>query len=109
MFRYDTLSTDDGEVQIQGLKDEQGNIDKQFVWIEFKDIMTKEYPDQTLVWDYSPYIFKELYEFLQRYVKRELLEGDKKEFEEIYEYLDEDRAQEILELIEEAKKLNWDE
>lgn len=84
-----------------------GRIDKRFVWLEFKEIKSEEYPEQQSVWDNGNYISEKFLPFLLKYKERTLSKEDKKEFSDVYEYLDDDKVEDLIELIETAKNLNW--
>lgn len=84
-----------------------GRVNKQFVWLEFKELKSKDYPDIELVWDNGKYLIDDFLPFLLRYKEKMLIEGDKEEFDDIYEYLDDSKVEDLIELIETAKSLNW--
>lgn len=82
-------------------------ICKDFIWLEFTEIKDKTYPDQNMVWDNSDYLFVTFYKFLNAYLNRSLTPQDKEEFEDIYDYLDDNKCNDLLELLNTAKNLNW--
>ncbi len=89
------------------LEKDNKSVDKQFVWIEFTELKAKGYPDQTLSWDNPSYIFGIFLTFLENYINKSLTPQNKEEFEDIYDYLDDDKVEDLLELLNTAKTLNW--
>lgn len=87
----------------------KGEVEKDWVWLEFNEIKDKKYPEQNMVWDNSSYIFEEFYSFLKRWKERQISDEDKIEFADVLDYLNEDKVEDLIELLETAKKLNWNE
>jgi len=85
-----------------------GEVEEDWIWFEFSEIEAgiKDRPDITLVWDNSDYLINTFYPILQRFVSRTLTKEDKEEMKEVYTSLEND-AEEILEIFEKAKELNW--
>lgn len=82
-------------------------VDKKWVWLEFKELKSKQYPKQELVWDNPNYLKEELYEYLKCYLANTVTKAQKEEFEDISDYMDKEKAEDLLELLEIAKDLNW--
>jgi hypothetical protein len=59
-------------------------------------------------WDNREYIFQNFKQFLIRYKERMLLPSDKEEFEEIWQILNDEEVEVLLELIDAGEKLEWD-
>lgn len=59
------------------------------------------------VWDNHEWIFLEFYPFLNRYLDRKLHETDSEEFKEDLQWLTEDIAEQIKDVLEEGLKLGW--
>lgn len=103
------ITTDSNSYSLECfLNTKTGEVDKDWVWFEFSKIEAgyKDRPDITLVWDNSDYLINTFYPILQRFVSRTLTEEDKEEMKEVYTSLEND-AEEILEIFEKAKELNW--
>lgn len=81
--------------------------DKSWVWLEFTKLKNENYPEQNLVWDNPDYLKEELYEYLKCYLANTVTKAQKKEFEDISDYMNKEKAEDLLELLEIAKDLNW--
>lgn len=80
--------------------------EKEWVWLEFKELKGKKYIDQNLVWGNSDYLIATFYPFLLDYRNRKLTDFQLEEFSDIYDYLDEDKVEDLIEIFEVAKQLN---
>lgn len=70
-----------------------------FPYLEFSNIY----------WDNESFIFETFYDFLIRYVDHRLVEAsDDKLFEELKDLLTDDWAADMIEIIEQGLKFNWD-
>lgn len=109
MYLSSKITTDDSLYSLECLLNTKtGLVEQQWVWFTFEEIEAgvKDRPDIKLVWDSSEYLMKTFYHILQRFVNRTLTEEDKEEIKEVYTSLKND-AEEILEIFEKAKELNW--
>lgn len=107
MFKYDIISSENGEVILEGYKGQEDEVKPQWVTIEFTEVMNKEFPKQTLMWDNPAFIFGKFYKFLKRWEKKELKKKDKKNFSDIWDILTTELVKDMIEMLEEAKRLNW--
>lgn len=107
MFKYDRISSENGEVILEGYKGQEDEVKPQWVSIEFPEVMNKEFPKQTLMWDNPAFIFGKFYKFLNRWKKKELKKKDKENFSDIWEILSDDLVEDLLEMLEEAIRLGW--
>lgn len=60
-----------------------------------------------IYWDNEDYIFVRFRQFLKRWKDRELISDDKKEFKEIWDLLNKDSVDDLIEMIEQALKRGW--
>lgn len=104
MMQYHTIADELDEIKITVLKNKKGFYGPS---IEFTQIKDKEYPQLTLSWDNPDFIFVTFRDFLKRYINRELLENDKKEFKGIWKILSKKVAKELLKMIIKAEKQGW--
>lgn len=103
MFYTEVLSTQDGDVTLSRIE-----YDNNFVWITFTKLKDKQYPDQELIYDYSPYIFNEFKAFLYRYQNKHETNEDHLIAKELCGVLEiEGMVEDIIELIKHAEKLKW--
>lgn len=116
VFQTKYLTTSSDLFQLGALCENQisDKIDKDWIWLEFKEIKDEEFPDQQLIWDNSSYLFETFYPFLLRKLNHKLKKEDYIEFADILSYLNEGNVKEstskttdLIELLETAKQLNW--
>lgn len=63
--------------------------------------------DEQIMWDNEQYIFGEFKPFLIRWKKRELLPHDKMEFITIWDKLNEDSVEDLLEILSAGEEMGW--
>lgn len=107
MYKYNTIASENDLAKLECFLNKEGLPDKEWVWLEFLQLKSKEYPEQTLSWDNPGWIFGKFYKFLNRWKNRDLKKKDKETFSDIYSILTDDTVEELLEMLEEAKRLNW--
>jgi hypothetical protein len=105
MMQYHTIANDDDEIKISVGVDEKGKY--YMPYIIFEEIKDIQFPDLSLVWDNEDFIFGEFKAFLHRWKHRTLLPEDTTEFEEIWDILDEETVEELIEMLELALKQKW--
>jgi hypothetical protein len=91
------------------IEEDMTTVWKDTVWLEFTELRDENYPNQTLSWDNSSYLWNELTQYLENKVKFTLTEKQLEEFKDIHEYMNLDNCFDLLELLSTAKQLNWHE
>ena len=81
--------------------------DKLWVWLEFNGLKNKEYPEQNIIWDNPKYLIYKFYPFLINYLNDKITTEEYVEFSFILPYLDKDKVEDLIELFETAKQLDW--
>lgn len=107
MFKYDRISSENGEVILEGYKSKGDVVDPKWVTIEFTEVMNKEYPTLTLCWDNPEWIFGKFYKFLYRCDEGRNKKKDRENFSDIWDILTTELVKDMIEMLEEAKRLNW--
>jgi hypothetical protein len=108
MFQTTTIHDVNGTIKLSCFM-ENGEIDKDFVWLEFEELKDDEYPQFSLEWDNPEYLFNEFYQFLHRWKDRICKYEDQLEFKEVWNYFeeDEDIVPELIEMFDVALKQGW--
>lgn len=81
--------------------------EKEWVWLEFKELKDKKYPEQNLVWDSSNYLIDKFYPFLINYLNNKITTEQYVEFSDVLPYLNKEKVEDLIEIFETAKQLNW--
>ena len=109
MYLSSKITTDSNLYSLECLLNTKtGLVDQKWIWFTFEEVEAgiKDRPDIKLVWDNPNYLTNTFYPILQRFVSRTLTEEDKQQVLDVYTSLEND-AEEILEIFEKAKELNW--
>jgi len=107
MFKIDRIYSENAEVILDGYKGQGDVVKPDWVTIEFPEIMNKEYPEQTLMWDNPRFIFGKFYKFLYRWEEGRLKKKDKETFSDIWHILTDELVEDVIEMLEEAICLGW--
>lgn len=110
MWQSTTIHSDNDEITLKCLCDGDRLPDKQFVWITFKELKSKVYPEYDLEWDNPPYIFEIFYEFLHRLRDGSTVSKDKKLISKrVWKYLmkNDSLVDDLIEMLDEAIKQGW--
>ena len=107
MFKYDRISSENGEAILEGYKGKGDIVKPDWVTIEFPELRHEEYPDQTLMWDNPSFIFGKFRKFLSRWQRKELKKKDKENFSDIWGILTDEVVMDFVEMLEEAERLGW--
>lgn len=107
MFKYDRISSENEEVILEGYKGQEDEVKPQWVSIEFTEVMNKEFPKQTLMWDNPAFIFGKFYKFLYRCDEGRNKKKDKENFSDIWDILTTELVKDMIEMLEEAIRLGW--
>lgn len=106
MYKFNTIKSDNEEVELVCLYSRTTGLSSS-VWIDFKSIMNKEYPEQTLMWDNEDFIFGKFYRFLNRWDKKRLKKKDEENFKDIWPILTDELVGEMLEMLDSAIMDGW--
>lgn len=100
---YTTIANWDGTIELSGGLDfnEEGNLKPRISWISL------EFKDLEITWDVGEYIFNEFHYFLLNWKSRIITVEQATEFAVFIPYLTEDKVEDLLEILETAKKLEW--
>jgi len=101
-FIYKTICTCDDNNRICANFDEERM--KYYMPYLHMDIHGKN-----LVWDNFTFVVEEFYPFLKRWQEKKITIADELQYPEIWDLLTEDWAADIIEIIEKAIELKWDE
>ena len=80
---------------------------KSKAWIEFDNVKSPDYPNQTLCWDNDDFIFIKFYKFLIRYKCNKLKDKDKKKYDDVWLILNQDVVSELIDMLEYAIEKKW--
>lgn len=108
MFVVIKIMSDNDEIVISAFPNKE-NDGYEFMWLTFNEIPDPDWDNIKLTWDNPKYLFNTFVPFLERWKERMCTENDKIEFQDVWKYFEEnsDLVDELLEMFEEADRLNF--
>lgn len=106
MIIYNTIATENDDIKLNiGVDADTGKF--YMPSIEFCNIKSVKYPEQTVFWDNDKFIFEKFYRFLKRFDKNELKKKDEKKFLDVWNELNVDVVKDLINILDRAKQLGW--